>query len=48
MLDTVRVALGRRPRSATRYECRRCGTAVPREDAACPACESTEVATYEL
>jgi rubrerythrin len=48
MLDTVRIALGRRSRDATLYECRHCGTAVSRQDAECPACESVEVATYEL
>jgi len=29
-------------------ECRRCGTTVEAETDACPACESTEIATYRL
>lgn len=48
MLDTVRHALGRPSSTATLYECRDCGTVVPRDDAECPACGSSEVAAYEL
>lgn len=48
MLDTVRSALGRSARRATRYECRNCGMTLAPDDAECPACESAEVATYEL
>ncbi len=48
MLDTVRIALGRPARRGTHHECRHCGTTVARNEAECPACESTEFATYEL
>lgn len=48
MLDTVRIALGRPARRGTHYECRNCGTALPRTDTECPDCGSTEVAVYEL
>lgn len=48
MLDTVRAALGRLARPDTFDECRNCGTAVPPDEDACPACGSTDVATYEL
>ncbi|WP_254272536.1 hypothetical protein [Haloarcula marina] len=29
-------------------ECRDCGTAVGADDAHCPACESAEIARYDL
>lgn len=48
MLDTVRLALGRPSRSGTFYECRHCGTSLARPDDDCPACDSSEVASYEL
>lgn len=48
MLDTVRIALGRPARRQTHYECRHCGTALADGEGECPACESTEVARYEL
>jgi len=48
MLDTVRLALGRPTSRQTFHECRHCGTSLPSAHAACPSCDSTEVATYEL
>lgn len=48
MLETVRLALDRIARSPKHYECRRCGTGLQRSNAECPACESSEVASYEL
>lgn len=48
MFDTVRLAFGRPSRQQTHYECRHCGTALSRSVARCPACESDEIAVYEL
>lgn len=48
MLDTVRLALGRSARQQTHFECRNCGTALPHDNGECPACQSTEIASYEL
>lgn len=48
MLDTVRIALGRPARQKLHFECRHCGTALRHRERECPACESTEIARYEL
>lgn len=48
MLDTVRRALVRPLNRRTRYECRDCGTTVRHANAECPACESTDIASYDL
>lgn len=48
MLDTVRLAFGRFARPNKHYECRNCGTGLPREASQCSACGSSEVAIYEL
>ncbi|MDX1748247.1 MAG: hypothetical protein R3324_20110 [Halobacteriales archaeon] len=48
MLETVRLAFGRPARRGIHYECRDCGTALDGAKATCPACESTEVAVFEL
>lgn len=34
-------------RSETWYECRACGTTLPADAEACPACGRTEIASYE-
>lgn len=48
MLETVRIALGRPARRSKHYECRNCGTALPRGEDECPDCESSEIARFEL
>ncbi|WP_255151719.1 hypothetical protein [Halorarius halobius] len=45
MFDRLRRALRAEP-SADLRECRRCGTSV--DGATCPACGSTEIASYRL
>ncbi|WP_254824457.1 MULTISPECIES: hypothetical protein [Haloglomus] len=42
------VAALRGNRSAGFHECRRCGTTVEPSASGCPACESTDIARYDL
>lgn len=42
------VAALRGNRSAGFHECRRCGTTVEPSASGCPACESSDIARYDL
>jgi rubrerythrin len=42
------VAALRGTRSTGFHECRRCGTTVDPAESGCPACESTDIAQYDL
>lgn len=48
MIETVRILLGRPSRETAHYECRRCGTGLPGNANQCPACQSSEIARFEL
>lgn len=48
MLETVRRVLARPFRPTTVRECRHCGTSLSAAADVCPACDSTEIATYVL
>lgn len=48
MIETMRILLGRPGRETAHYECRRCGTALSASSGECPACQSSEVARFEL
>lgn len=45
-MNWVRSIRGRS--SATFHECRDCGTTLDGPTSACPVCDSTEIASYEL
>lgn len=46
MLDTVREFIGGTTRGGDVYECRRCGTTVETERAACPACGNDDIVVH--
>ena len=48
MLAELKRVVRRRTRDASFRECRRCGTTVERAASGCPACESTDIAQYDL
>ncbi|MDS0282116.1 hypothetical protein [Haloarcula onubensis] len=48
MFEALKRVVRRRARGDSFRECRRCGTTVERAAGGCPACESTDIANYDL
>lgn len=48
MFEELKRAVRRQTRSGSFRECRRCGTTVERAGSGCPACESTDIAQYDI
>jgi len=48
MFETLKRAVRRQSGGGPFRECRRCGTTVERADGGCPACESTDIAQYDV
>jgi rubrerythrin len=48
MFEQLKRAVRRGTRTGSFRECRRCGTTVESDVGGCPACDSTDIAQYEL
>lgn len=48
MFEELKRVVRRQTRDGSFRECRHCGTTVERAASGCPACESTDIAQYDL